>query len=690
MYKISIGRGTRFLLNGRSYEVTRKIDKDSFEAEDLSFEGVKEKFTRRDLLIKLEMGQLQFSVKGKNTSKKGKKPSEETIISADFDDFHMLPEKVKEEALFRKEVIDPLIGLNVKSLSKYVDQREKELAKEGISVSRASIYRWLKAYKDSDGSIHSLVSSAHKCGSKEMKLHKEVELIIDQVIDELYLTREKTLQKSIHTIVFFKIDEVNKERARRGVELLKHPSLSTVRRRIYHREAFEVAKARKGTQYARSKYGQVQRNEKPRYPLQRVEVDHTRLDLFVVDDKNRLPIGRPWLTSVLDVFTGYPLGFYIGFEPPSYTSVMHALNHAFSTKFYMKDKYPDIENEWLAYGLPELLVVDNGKEFRSKHLKDVCIELDIELYHCPVKVPWYKGAVERYFRTINQSLIHEIPGTTFSNVIEKRDYNPKKNAIIGFNKFLHIFHKWVVDIYTKEYHKGVKGIPAEIWSTAFERVPDPLVPSTKLNWSIILMKLGSGTIQRTGIRDRYLFYQSKDLMKLQRELRKQGLPNQVKYKFDPTDLSKIYVYDEMNRNYIEVPCTDQEYTEGLNEYSHRAVIKKLNADQKKVDMHQLAAAKAELLRMVQEEKHKTLKSQQQAARISGVGSNEEWQEPAAHKEKKVSEETVTIVKANESHNQTSSEDLVKVKPNHHKAKSAKEQAIEDFDDIDLSKWGFIS
>ena len=42
---------------------------------------------------------------------------------------------------------------------------------------------------------------------------------------------------------------------------------------------------------------------------------------------------------------------------------MQALLHAVSPKTYVKEKYSSVVNEWYAYGLPELLVVDNGKEF---------------------------------------------------------------------------------------------------------------------------------------------------------------------------------------------------------------------------------------------------------------------------------------------------------------------------------------
>ncbi|WP_346726718.1 Mu transposase C-terminal domain-containing protein [Bacillus suaedaesalsae] len=674
-----VGRGARFLLNGRSYEITNQLERNLFEANDLEFD-VKETFSRDDLLRQLEEGNLEFHVEGKNTSG-------EIISKPDFEDIDMLSEKVKNDADFRLYVIKPLLNLNVKSLDMYVRERvnkiNKEFKKEGKSVSRATVYRWLKDYKESGGSYHSLISSNHKFGSREKRVEKEVEMIIDQVIDQYYLKRGTTSQKTIFELVYHKIDELNAQRE--AEDRLEHPSQSTVRRRILDRDQYDVTKARKGSKFANDKHKQVNHHKGPEYPLQRVEVDHTKLDLFVVDDENRLPIGRPWVTSVLDVYTRYPLGFYIGFEPPSYTSVMHALHHGISTKFFMKEKYPKVKKQWLAHGIPELLVVDNGKEFHSKHLKDACNRLDIEIMYCPVKVPWYKGAVERYFRTINQDLIHSTQGTTFSNVVAKGDYNPKKNAIIGFNKLLEIFYKWVVDYYTQNHHKGARGIPAKIWKTAFEFAPEPLVPPSKLDWKIMLMKMGTGSIQRTGIRDRHLFYQSQDLRDIQHELFKRGLPNSIKYKYDPTDLSRIYVYNEFKRSYLEVPCTNQDYSYGLNEYTHRILIKMLNDEEKKVNMSELAAAKAELMEMVQEERNKTLKPQQKE-RVKGTGSNQEWSEQPS---KKVPNKSNTIVSVETSEKETSQpQHPLNNKEEKPELKGQELDIISSFDKVDLSNWGY--
>lgn len=103
------------------------------------------------------------------------------------------------------------------------------------------------------------------------------------------------------------------------------------------------------------------------------------LDLFLVDEDDRLPIGRPYLTFAIDKKSRYPLGFYIGFTPPSFSNVMECIYHAIIPKTYLKEIYPNLEEEWLAYGVPETLYVDNGKEFRSKSMEDICIQLGINL-----------------------------------------------------------------------------------------------------------------------------------------------------------------------------------------------------------------------------------------------------------------------------------------------------------------------
>jgi putative transposase len=68
-------------------------------------------------------------------------------------------------------------------------------------------------------------------------------------------------------------------------------------------------------------------------PLERVECDETKLDLMVIDTETRLPLGRPWLTTMIDVCTKMITGFYLSFHPPGYLSVMRCLLHAIRPKW---------------------------------------------------------------------------------------------------------------------------------------------------------------------------------------------------------------------------------------------------------------------------------------------------------------------------------------------------------------------
>jgi putative transposase len=44
-------------------------------------------------------------------------------------------------------------------------------------------------------------------------------------------------------------------------------------------------------------------------------------DVIVVDERDRLAIGRPWITLAIDVFCRGVLGFHVSLDPPSVTSI---------------------------------------------------------------------------------------------------------------------------------------------------------------------------------------------------------------------------------------------------------------------------------------------------------------------------------------------------------------------------------
>jgi putative transposase len=62
-------------------------------------------------------------------------------------------------------------------------------------------------------------------------------------------------------------------------------------------------------------------------PLDQVQIDHTVIDLIVVDDRDRQPIGRPYLTVAIDVYSRCLLGMVVTLEAPSSVSVGLCIAH---------------------------------------------------------------------------------------------------------------------------------------------------------------------------------------------------------------------------------------------------------------------------------------------------------------------------------------------------------------------------
>ncbi|MFZ3590329.1 Mu transposase C-terminal domain-containing protein [Bacillus sp. DJP31] len=96
------------------------------------------------------------------------------------------------------------------------------------------------------------------------------------------------------------------------------------------------------------------------------------------------------------------------------------------------------------------------------------------------------------------------------------------------------------------------------------------------NIELLFMENRSTTITKNGIHNLGLTYLSVDLLKLSLKLEKWGHGSMVLFKFDPTDLSKIHVYDEYEKRFLTIPCTDLEYTKTLTLKSHTAFLKDLN------------------------------------------------------------------------------------------------------------------
>jgi putative transposase len=447
-------------------------------------------------------------------------------------------------------------------------------------------------YTRSGRDLRALIPAVHKRGGKgEPRMSPEVESLMETVVRDKYHVREAVPIDDLWVELAVRVTEENRVRPQHT--RLAMPSKSTLTRRSRELRT-RATKARQGARTARREATQYGQTPYPTLPLERVEIDHTPSDLIVIDDRDDLPLGRLTLTYCLDMATRYPLGYYLGFEPPSYLTAMECLHHAICPKGDVPERY-GTEREWLAYGIPATLVIDNGKEFIGRDLEDACLLLGIVLQRTPVRTPHFKAGVERMFRSLNTTLFHTLPGTTFSNPVERGDYDSAQQAFIYLSEVDKVLHIFLVDIYAERFHRGLNGIPARRWEELTQHGFAPALPPNAEELSILLGRIATRVIHHYGIEFMSLRYNCDELVPLRTRLKGE----KAKIKYHPADLSCLHVYDPFERQYIRVPALDQEYTQGLSLWKHRVIRRAVLSERDKVDIVALGRAKRKIQEIVE-------------------------------------------------------------------------------------------
>ncbi|WP_067515302.1 Mu transposase C-terminal domain-containing protein [Endozoicomonas ascidiicola] len=479
------------------------------------------------------------------------------------EDLACLPKKHREKVVLRFKYISKLRQLvetwTHKSLTPLIPKIARELNDSNPPGWR-TLARWNESYSSNGQTIKALFSGQMKQGNWKSRFSDEVEGYIKDAI-ETYKTKERISIHEAWDNLDGYITKANKTRSED--DQFETPCYDVLRKRIKAEPPYEIMVAREGKRKADIEFASVGMSLKLERALQRVEVDHTKLDVFVVDDENYMPLGRPWLTTSIDAMSRSITGFYIGFHPPSFLSLTKLLKSIIIPKTYIKERYPEMRNPWVCSGVPELFVFDNGKEFWSKDLEIVLAELNIQTQYNPVQKPWLKGKIERLYGTINKKLLVDLPGKTFSNIFEKGDYDPEKNAVITFSTFLEILYTWVIDVYQQQPVAKGTIIPDLAWKEGILDFPPRHVDPKRLD--IILGRTKYSKLRRGGIQYLNLKYDSDELAKLRGKIGS----TQVMYKVDPDDLGHIHVFNESERKYIKVLAVDHEYAVGLSEWQHK-------------------------------------------------------------------------------------------------------------------------
>lgn len=359
------------------------------------------------------------------------------------------------------------------------------------------------------------------------------------------------------------------------------PSYATFRRRCNALEQSETVKAEKGGQAVLQDWMGGGRSLTADFAMQRVIIDHTRLDLFVIyklPDGSEIVLGRPWLTLAIDVATRAIVAHLITFIPPCVWTVGETISRMAMPKHVppdMLERYPFLRQ---IRGRPVEIIVDNAVEFRGHTMEAAARSAGFSFRFCPIKRPRYRGIGERAMGTVNRLICADIPGRTIPIQDAKRlGYDAAQHAIVFMDELESIAIR-VVAILNTEPHAGIDNRqPALVFQRDAERNGiNNFIDLDAFRRDLMAVKekarLSNSGIVAFGLR--YHGYAEvpallDDLRPIEtRRQRTDGATATVDFRYDPLDISRIHVWNRRRRVYVELRCSDERYADGMPLFVH--------------------------------------------------------------------------------------------------------------------------
>lgn len=515
---MSIAPGTRLAIDENTYTVINGDDPTNVEIKC----NENNELYRKNLLNKIDSGSLVSTLDSESQG------ISRTSAVLSLDDARY------ERAHERFSTIVTLTNLQHRS------KKDVEEAAKRAGVTARSIYSWMRKYENKG--FKGLVTPDTFGGRAKIRTDQVCESILQRIIGEHYQGAQHTKKTAIYSLF-------QQQCYKSGIR--EYMSYRTVVRRLENIDRQLDVEARLGK--ARDKWpnSSTRGFADKEFLLQTIQVDHTPLDIIVIDEDTGQVIGRPWLTLAIDVYSRCVWGYYLGFQHPNADTVgLAILNGAFKKKqlvdlFHLSD--------WPVFGRPYQIHTDNGMDFRSTALEKGCSTNNIDMMRRPVKTPEYGAYIERLFGTINK-FVHTLPGTTFSSIQQRGDYDSAKHACLSIKELERCLLEYIVDQYHHTLHSKLGMTPLQKWEQGLEKASGtPMAPieppdSRRFRQDFLppVEPDGKRKIEDDGVHNKGLVFWAGELGDLQRE---NGLDTRYWVKFDPTDTGYLFILDERHDLY---------------------------------------------------------------------------------------------------------------------------------------------
>ena len=145
--------------------------------------------------------------------------------------------------------------------------------------------------------------------------------------------------------------------------------------------------------------------------------------------------------------------------------------------------------------------------------------------------------------------IHGLPGTTYSNPIERGKYRSEARAIMTMAELERWMALEIGARYHQRVHRGVHAVPAQLWAKSIRRKPPPVV-TDPARFIIDFLPADSRRVGRNGFQINRIRYWNPVLSRV--------FPPRARVlvRHDPRDLSRVFVPSPTNAEYLAIPYAD--------------------------------------------------------------------------------------------------------------------------------------
>jgi putative transposase len=250
------------------------------------------------------------------------------------------------------------------------------------SVKARTLRVWVAQYRKAEAEFNSgylgLLPRTRERGNRESKLPEASRTLMTEFITNNYESlKQRRMQASWAALTIACENQ--------GTVA---PSYKTFSIAVRRRPRFQQTLEREGKRaaYQEDSFCWELDQRTPRHgdrPFEIVHIDHTELDLQSVCSRTGQTLGRPWFTLLTDAFSRRILAVYLTYDPPSYRSCMMVLREC--VRRHAR--------------LPQIVVVDNGGEFKSTYFETLLARYECLKKTRPPAMPRFGSVCERIFGT---------------------------------------------------------------------------------------------------------------------------------------------------------------------------------------------------------------------------------------------------------------------------------------------------